>query len=186
MSSERRIESSRANGALSRGPITPEGKRRSSRNAEKHGIYSGSVLINGESPELYEEIRLQYFTRFEPADKLEEYLVDQLVACHWRMSRMASMEAATLDHQMDCQQPEIEESFESIDPSTRAAIAFQTLTDSTATLANYRRFESALARQFDRTARHLAEWQSKRKDKKLNYEPSPKIEQSAEPTEPQP
>ena len=55
MSSERQIAANRANGALSEGPVTPEGKRRSSRNAVKSGIYTNAVLINGESPELYEE-----------------------------------------------------------------------------------------------------------------------------------
>ena len=175
MSSERRIESSRANGALSEGPVTPEGKRRSSRNAEKHGAYSSAVVINGESMERYEELRGVYFTRFQPADKLEEYLVDELVACRWRMNRMASLEAATLDHEMDCQHKKIEDSFETIDPSTRAAIAFQSLTDNSCALATCRRFESALARQYDRAARHLNDCQTQRK--KSHNDPSPKIEQ---------
>ena len=38
---------------------------------------------------------------------------------------MVTLEAATLDHEMDCQQPEIEAALESIDPSTRAALAIQ-------------------------------------------------------------
>ena len=99
MSSERQIAANRANGALSEGPVTPEGKRRSSRNAVKSGIYTNAVLINGESSELYEETRLHYLNRFKPADKFEEHLVDQLVACRWRMDRMATLESASLDHQ---------------------------------------------------------------------------------------
>ena len=90
---------------------------------------------------------------------------------------MVTLEAATLDHEMDCQQPEIEAAFESIDPSTRAALAFQALTDSTAILATYRRFESTLARQYERAERQLADWQRKRK--KLENEPNPKNEQSS-------
>ncbi len=173
MSSERQIAANRANGALSEGPVTPEGKRRSSRNAVKSGIYTNAVLINGESPELYEETRLHYFNRFKPADKVEEHLVDQLVACRWRMDRMAALEAASVDHQMDCQQAEIDETFESIDPATRAAIAFRSLGDVTRALETFRRFESALARQYDRAYSHLESLQKR----KFDNDPNPKNEQ---------
>ena len=88
--------------------MSSERKRRSSRNAVKSGIYTSAVLINGESPELYRETRLHYVTRFQPADKVED---------------MATLESASLAHQMDCQQAEIDEDFESIDPATCIAIA---------------------------------------------------------------
>ena len=44
MSSFRRIISSRANGALSAGPKTDAGKRRSSQNARRHGCRSRTFL----------------------------------------------------------------------------------------------------------------------------------------------
>ena len=42
-SSKVRIRSSRANGALSRGPVSEAGKRRSARNSLFHGIYSKAL-----------------------------------------------------------------------------------------------------------------------------------------------
>jgi hypothetical protein len=51
MSSLGRILSSRANGARSTGPVTAEGKRRSSQNATSHGLLARHIVMRDESPE---------------------------------------------------------------------------------------------------------------------------------------
>lgn len=182
MSSERRIESSRANGALSQGPVTPEGKRRSSRNRTTHGMYSSTVLLNGESPELYDEVLQHFRDHFQPAAKMEEYLVKQLVDCHWRMNRAATLEAAEIDHEIDRQQADVDAAYETIDASTRAALAFRKLTDTSRVLTSYRHHESGLVRQYNHLLNQLAAAQAKRK--KSEFEPSPKIEHSPIPPPP--
>ena len=48
MASELQSENARRNGAKSRGPLTPDGKFRSSRNATTHGMLSKSIVIEGE------------------------------------------------------------------------------------------------------------------------------------------
>jgi hypothetical protein len=64
--SEKRLAANRANGALSRGPITPEGKARSSQNAIKHGLQSNLVVLRNENKEAYQTVLQSYYDRFKP------------------------------------------------------------------------------------------------------------------------
>jgi hypothetical protein len=49
MSSQRKIDSARANGARSKGPITEAGKAASSKNSLCHGMLSQTIVLEGES-----------------------------------------------------------------------------------------------------------------------------------------
>jgi hypothetical protein len=92
MSSIRRILSSRANGSLSKGPVTAEGKRRSSRNAIRHGLLAGCVVLPGESPEAFEKLVACHYDRFCPGDEVEAGLVEEMSASYWRLRRAWAME----------------------------------------------------------------------------------------------
>jgi hypothetical protein len=158
-SSQLRIESSRANGALSQGPSTPQGKLRASRNAEKHGMYSGNIVLACESELLYQQKRDEYYRRFQPVDTTETDLVDQLVACQWRLQRIVALETAAINHAVEMQAALIDETYESIDVATRTMLAVK---DVEATLTAYRRFEATLARQFHRALEQLRKLQDER------------------------
>ena len=62
--SRRRQEASRHNGALSRGPVTPEGKARSSRNAVTHGCCATLLTFTPEDAGKYEASRATYVAHF--------------------------------------------------------------------------------------------------------------------------
>src|ERR671929_104652 len=99
--SPRRIAASRANGAKSRGPVTPEGKARSSQNARKHGGAACALMISpAESPH-FAEFRDAYIRRFQPADEVELGLVDEMAACRWSQQRISALEAAALENQIE-------------------------------------------------------------------------------------
>src|SRR5437016_12589078 len=66
-----KTESSRINGARSRGPVTPAGKQRSSLNAVRHGLLAKSVCLTNENPEGFKEILQDFLTRLQPADDVE-------------------------------------------------------------------------------------------------------------------
>src|SRR5262245_34977047 len=88
MSSAARVKSSRANGALSRGPLSPAGKARSSQNSVRHGLRSapGRVLPH-ESAEELAALSERWFNSLQPRDGAEDDLVRDLVNARWMMQR---------------------------------------------------------------------------------------------------
>jgi hypothetical protein len=99
--SEQRSSAARANGALSRGPKSPEGKTRSSQNAIKHGLLSSIVVLHNESQEAFDRAVQSYCDRFQPADEVERDMVEELVAASWRARRALAIETQMMDAGMD-------------------------------------------------------------------------------------
>ena len=97
MSSLRRINASRANGARSRGPVTPEGKARSAANAVRHGLLAQTVVLAVESKDLFEASLAGYITRFQPADDVELSLVEEMAVADWRRRRCWGIETCLFD-----------------------------------------------------------------------------------------
>jgi hypothetical protein len=56
MSTPKQIAASRANGAKSKGPVTPQGKRNSSRNSTRHGIFAATIVLETENTEAFPRI----------------------------------------------------------------------------------------------------------------------------------
>jgi hypothetical protein len=119
MSSLKRILSSRANGARSKGPLTAEGKRRSSQNAVTHGLLASQIVMRDESSEGFETVLEEHIRRLQPADGVEVGLVEEMVASHWRLRRAWAIETRLLENQAAVQT--------SPDPLDRIANAFEDL-----------------------------------------------------------
>src|SRR6204780_4088880 len=97
MSSLRRVQSSKANGARSKGPSTPAGKRNSSLNAIRHGVCAKCVVVEGESRENFLILLQQHVDRFQPANEVEFGMIEEMCASYWRQRRAWSIETALLD-----------------------------------------------------------------------------------------
>jgi len=96
MSSERRILASRANGAKSHGPVTPEGKLASSRNSLGHGILSKTIVLEGESNEVFVALLTSYQEEHQPEPPTEQAMIENMAIAHWRHERLWNMETAGL------------------------------------------------------------------------------------------
>jgi hypothetical protein len=103
MSSQRRIDASRANGRRSRGPVTPEGKARSAANSLRHGLLAKICLLESESREMFDHLVDSFAARFQPADEVEWGLVEEMVSATWRLRRCWAVETRVLDQEIAAQ-----------------------------------------------------------------------------------
>ena len=169
MSSQKRIDSSRANGAKSRGPVTPEGRTRSNAAALTHGLTASQLLLEGESEDQFNALREEYLAEYQPQTRSRFDLVDQLVAARWRHNRVLALQTALMDRQIVRQEPEIREEYKVCDAETRAAVAYQHLCDDSRALESLNRHETRLSAELRRTLKLL---DAQLKNQKLHDEPS--------------
>jgi hypothetical protein len=88
-----RTETNRANAELSTGPITPEGKQRSSQNALTHGLTARLACMPTEDQEEYQRHVASYAAEYSPAGETESQLVQALADAAWRLNRVVALEA---------------------------------------------------------------------------------------------
>ena len=90
------------------GPRTVVGKKRSSRNAVKFGIFSKATLIKGECQSDYRLLLEGFWKSWQPVGKDEELLVEKLASISWRYRRCLVAEGAEIRKaseflEFDCQ-----------------------------------------------------------------------------------
>ncbi|MDX6749793.1 hypothetical protein SH611_08250 [Geminicoccaceae bacterium 1502E] len=96
-----RSDAARRNGALSHGPVTPEGKEASSRNAVRHGLCATDTRPEPEEQALFEALHAALVAQHGPADEAQEHWVRQMALVMLRERRLNVIEdrvtAALLD-----------------------------------------------------------------------------------------
>jgi len=146
MSSLKRAQSSKANGALSKGPTTQAGKQRSSLNALRHGLCAKCIVLDHESRENFLILLQQHVDRFQPADEVEFNMIEEMCAAYWRQRRAWAIETALLDKQIALQSDGSD--------ADRMASAFDTLA-AAPTLPLLQRYETRLHLMYQRALRTL-------------------------------
>ena len=87
---------SRANGTLSRGPATPEGKARSAQNATRHGLRGTSRVLSPEDAVALAALREGLSARLAPADAVEEHWVGEMAFALWQQQKLQALTALVL------------------------------------------------------------------------------------------
>ena len=92
---EVQAEASRRNGSRSQGPVTTEGKRRSSKNAIQHGGLAVVHTASEESTEIYADVESDLVTTLRPRNPIEADLVQTIAVDLVRSRRVTTyLEAA--------------------------------------------------------------------------------------------
>jgi hypothetical protein len=97
MSSLKQIEANRRNALKSTGPITPEGKERSSRNAIRHGLTAETVIAGFEDAEDYQAFEAAVTADHDAESAVERELVLRLASVLWRLRRATGIETGLFE-----------------------------------------------------------------------------------------
>ncbi len=161
MASKARADAARRNGAKSKGPVTAEGKARSSKNAITNGLYTDLILLPGENHELFAYLHQVLTDIHKPRNEEECMLVRDLVHNRWRIERMRQLQAAAIDDEMTQQRPIIDSQYKWMDGATRGARAIQKLCDESGTVEMYERVETRLQNAILRLGKYIRDLQDR-------------------------
>lgn len=96
MATEAQIKANQENAKKSTGPITKDGKQRSSMNAMTHGIFANIPVLPGENEADLNELKAQIIQTLKPTDAIELGFVERIIQSRFRQIRLREAEAAKL------------------------------------------------------------------------------------------
>src|SRR5258708_2104006 len=154
MSSLRKIDSARANGAKSRGPITEEGRKKSSMNAFKHGLNARTPVLFNETDDEHAALLDSYVQDFQPVGPAEMAAVIDMVDAKWRQRRLLNIESQMFELKLLEQKKELDAACQSYNEVVAHTFAFRELAESRA-LAMVSQMESRFKRDYSRALSDL-------------------------------
>lgn len=181
-------ESSRINGAKSKGPKTEQGRATSSRNALKHGCYAKNfLLLDGESVEEYESIKSQYMEIYQPRNLEETDLVLDIVNARWRVRRAENDYARLIEMEQDNPENNWDETWSELLPNERSALAVDVNARQRAnTMLLLHRTENACHRIIFKTMKTLRDLRKPSREPKILRNEPEKSPENQTPTDREP
>ena len=153
MRSDKQIQASKTNGARSRGPITQQGKRNSSRNSTRHGLLTQAVVLEEESAHGFEKLLADFTHEYRPRTASQISLVETMAVARWRQFRVWQAQKTAMDRDIAAQE-------RSVRRKARALLALLGSESSTCRQEVLFRYEIAFERQFNRALANLLALQS--------------------------
>jgi hypothetical protein len=154
------LAANRANAQLARGPVTEEGKRRSSLNATRHGLTGRVVVLPSEDLNHYQAFSKELVDSLDPQTPLERQLAQTVADQQWRLNRVRSIE----DGLFACGHFEEAGSIDTGDPETHAALtAARAFREDSKTFVNLTLYEQRIHRIQEKALKQLKELQAERK-----------------------
>src|ERR1035438_2019873 len=101
MTSQKQFEANRQNAQKSTGPQTDHGKRRSRRNAFRHGLTAETVVGGIEDARDYKAFQAALISDYAPQSAAEHELVLRLASLLWRLRRATAIESGLFELQAD-------------------------------------------------------------------------------------
>jgi hypothetical protein len=143
-------EAARRNGAISNGPVTAEGKFRSSQNAAKHRLFGATTLLSPEDQIEFNTLASALLAEFQPATPVEERFVREMIDAEWRLQRVRAHAACIQEARM--------REISGAPTMDDAAEAFRQLATEGPSLSLLARYETQFRRQFDKSFEMLLDF----------------------------
>ena len=160
---ERKAQTARENGAKSKGPITPEGKAKSSANSLIHGLRADKhILLPTESPEELNELLQAYVDQLKPVTKCELRLAQKLACLDWRLDRFQMLETCAFNLETAVRCDAIAARFAKMQPIGFLYEAWKGTSDTSHVLDLLRRYMTTLQHQYNSTLTNFYKFEKRR------------------------
>ena len=137
----------RENAQHSTGPVTLEGKARSSQNALKHGLSAKALLLPSDDPAAFQRHLDTFLDEYQPQGPTEQQLVRTLANNSWQLDRVNRLEQALFTHSHENL---------TLDSQMRALTSLST-------------HRNRLTRSFESTLKQLRQLQKERRSEELGH-----------------
>jgi hypothetical protein len=143
MSSQKQIDANRQNAQNSHGPITPEGQKRSSLNATKHGWTGQTLVLSPDEQAPYAQFVKDYFEDWQPFDVTTRQLTQQLADAHWSLHQIFVQQSNLLS-MINAATAQLNQETDAITAATTVAKLSKTLSTYSIYETRRRRFADAI------------------------------------------